>query len=383
MRSQPTPLPRLGRATVDTAAAGPPPAHGDARCGVRRARGAHAADARARAAARGRGGSRGRLREPRVRLQPRGHAALRARAPRRVRAAARRRRGARPLAPRPRRSGRGCSSSCPRSARSSAALALDASRPRRAAAAATRSSTPSTTSGGEVRRARPVREGDRVDRDARLRRLGRSRGADDADRRRDRLDRRPLPRASPIASGASCSSRAPPPACRPCSARRSAPRSSPSRCSIATTSSPRRSCPAVLASVVVVLGLHLVLRRVDALRARAALPVRARASAALRACWRSSSRCAAALFVRTLRRRAAVLASASACPRGRKPALGGLAARRARDADHLLPRSAHRATGRGSASSAAATARRRSRSRARRGSPAGGAASRCSSRSAS
>ena len=91
--------------------------------------------------------------------------------------------------------------------------------------------------------ARHLGEGAGVDLHARVGRLGRARGADDADRRRARLAGGRRAARGPRASGASSWSPASRRACRRSSAPRSAPRSSPPRCSTATTSSPTPSSP--------------------------------------------------------------------------------------------------------------------------------------------
>ena len=96
--------------------------------------------------------------------------------------------------------------------------------------------------GGVIRKRVVVGEGARVDLHAGDGRLGRPRGADDADRRRARLDRAARLLGVDAARAPHPDGRGRRrPASRPCSARRSARRCWPSRCSTATTSSPTRS----------------------------------------------------------------------------------------------------------------------------------------------
>ena len=179
-----------------------------------------------------------------------------------------------------------------RSARCSRAPSRRGSPPRRAAAAATPSSRRFTSNRGIVRKRVAFVKARRVDPHARNRAAPAG-----AKGRRCRWAARSARSsgsccASPIASGASCSSPAPRPAWRPSSARRSAPRSSPSRSCTATTSRPTRSCrrPRERRQL---LGLHRVLRRAHALRARAdairSSPSTCRSTRSSR-CWCRSSR---------------------------------------------------------------------------------------------
>ena len=211
--------------------------------------------------------------------------------------------------------------------------------------------------GGVVRKRVIVGEGAGVDLHARDGRLGRARGPDDADRRRARLACGAAAARRPRASGAILMvagrgrrHR------RPCSARRSAPRCSPSRSSTATTSSRDALIPARPRQRRRVLGRHLDLRRVDAVRACPHYPVHPRRTCRSTRCWRCWCRCWRSLFLVVAAHRAA--ASTARCPSraGRGPASAG--SRSACSACRSSGSSARasRNPGRGSASSAAATA---------------------------
>ena len=94
---------------------------------------------------------------------------------------------------------------------------------------------------------------------------------------------------------------------------------------------------------------------------------------ALRRCWRCWSRCWPRCSWRRCARVADAVGAARPCPRGRSPALGGLALGRVLRPDHHVRRLARqRSRARGWACSAAATAPCRWRSAGRRGCRSGG-----------